>query len=594
MPNFGSRRSTLRRIKKKKRKRVLPSTQATHFRLERERKEDEALLRRCAKKPKGSLRTSKTRKLTKTDANLYQRLYAKFSNNDELRELLAHGLGISNFRRDMNRMFEGFQQRTKTECLQQDRSGTIIDNPNLAISYWTPLKAFLWEANMKRIKEGFGKLPKKSSMVDEYNALNESQRQKYVRMASSKRQDFYLIKHRLIKTLWERNGDISWQALSDSIGNWACANTVKKWMMSQEGFSYTKQKFIPALNEATVLKRLKFYRDETFFWEKVKSLNLGIIEIHQDEKNFLGSVLHKNIKQTKEIRVKRQKIHHKCYQNKVMFSCFVGAASIGGYDNGIIGLPVHIDRCCVEQVWEKKSTYKRVYNGSKFTYPQHPGNISREQGKSFKKDCSVTGSNVGTLKKPKYSLKKFWEDKLAPWLEKLVAQDGPFPGFIVKFQQDGAGAHQCKNFNKYLEQLFKRNKWDLTKQPPNSPLTNVLDLLIFPALSKRVSHNKKQFNIERGCVRQMSQDVIEDVVLTEFEKLPPQLIAKAFATQKHVINLIQKYNGYNDYIKERSALHSGVRRRLIVREGGAVSPHDIFQMATYGERLSKFFKEEKI
>ena len=111
IPNFGLRRSTLRPIKNKIRKRVLPSAQATHFRLEKLRKKDEALLRRCAKKPKGSLRTSKTRKLTKTDANLYQRLYAKFSNNDELRELLAHGLGISNLRRNMNKVFERLEQR---------------------------------------------------------------------------------------------------------------------------------------------------------------------------------------------------------------------------------------------------------------------------------------------------------------------------------------------------------------------------------------------------------------------------------------------------------------------------------------------------
>ena len=105
---------------------------------------------------------------------------------------------------------------------------------------------------------------------------------------------------------------------------------------------------------------------------------------------------------------------------------------------------------------------------------------------------------------------------------------------------------------------------------------------------------QKEPSTERGCIRQMTRDHIEEVVLSEFKRLPPQLIAKAFATQKHVINLIHKYNGYNDYIKERSALHSGVRGRLIVREGGAVSPRDIFQMATHGDRFRHFFEEENI
>ena len=92
----------------------------------------------------------------------------------------------------------------------------------------------------------------------------------------------------------------------------------------------------------------------------------------------------------------------------------------------------------------------------------------------------------------------------------------------------------------------------------------------------------------------MSKDEIEDVVLEEFEKLPVALIARAFATQKHVIKLIDKFNGLNGYIKERSALHSNVRYKFKVREGGAVSPYPIFQMATYGGRFRRFYEDQKV
>ena len=95
----------------------------------------------------------------------------------------------------------------------------------------------------------------------------------------------------------------------------------------------------------------------------------------------------------------------------------------------------------------EKSTYKRVYDGDSYTMPRRPDNYSKH------------------------------------------------PGFLVKFQHDGAGAHQNRKYRKYLVELFLREGWFLTTQPPNSPLTNVLDLLIFPAMSKHVSHNKMQFNL---------------------------------------------------------------------------------------------------
>ena len=79
--------------------------------------------------------------------------------------------------------------------------------------------------------------------------------------------------------------------------------------------------------------------------------------------------------------------------------------------------------------------------------------------------------------------------------------------------------------------------------------------------------------------------------MSEFKKLPPPLIGKAFATHKHVIGLIERDIGYNDYVKNRSALHSGVWDKFVVRENGAVSSLDIFEMATYGERFCNFFED---
>ena len=54
------------------------------------------------------------------------------------------------------------------------------------------------------------------------------------------------------------------------------------------------------------------------------------------------------------------------------------------------------------------------------------------------------------------------------------------------------------------------------------------------------------------------------------------------------MNLIPEYKGHNGYIVERR-LHANVRGKYKDHRNGCASPHEYFELATFGDRLTKYF-----
>ena len=102
-------------------------------------------------------------------------------------------------------------------------------------------------------------------------------------------------------------------------------------------------------------------------------------------------------------------------------------------------------------------------------------------------DCNVTGSNYGTATKPKFPLMELWNTVLLPELDALVKEGGPCAGAVVVHQEDNAGPHIDKTYKDWLQGEFDLRGWKLEPQAPQGPYTNVLDLQMFPAMSKRFS-----------------------------------------------------------------------------------------------------------
>jgi hypothetical protein len=103
--------------------------------------------------------------------------------------------------------------------------------------------------------------------------------------------------------------------------------------------------------------------------------------------------------------------------------------------------------------------------------------VKNKKGDLVLQDCNVTGTDTGTPSNPKFALKGLWEDCLLPQLDALVVEDGPCAGAM----------HKEGQFHQWLETEFRRRKWQLELQAPQGPYTNILDLQLFPAMSKRHS-----------------------------------------------------------------------------------------------------------
>ncbi len=77
---------------------------------------------------------------------------------------------------------------------------------------------------------------------------------------------------------------------------------------------------------------------------------------------------------------------------------------------------------------------------------------SYNKGDVIATDCNVTGTDIGTPKKPKYALKNLWEQILIPALERLVAPGGRCEGAMVIHQEDNAGPHTEGKYHEWLNE----------------------------------------------------------------------------------------------------------------------------------------------
>ena len=130
---------------------------------------------------------------------------------------------------------------------------------------------------------------------------------------------------------------------------------------------------------------------------------------------------------------------------------------------------------------------------------------------------------------------------------------------LVRYQWDGAGPHTSNELKSYINAEFKERGWLFVQQPSQSPLTNIKDCCLFPALSKMVSAQQgltngshvmdidKAWNIVQQCYNNMSMDTI----------------ARAYVHHHQMVNAINECNGGDEYAKRRGGLHCGIRRSMM-------------------------------
>ena len=93
-------------------------------------------------------------------------------------------------------------------------------------------------------------------------------------------------------------------------------------------------------------------------------------------------------------------------------------------------------------------------------------------------------------------------------------------------------------------------------QPANTPLSNVMDAAIFPALAKVGTALQGIMNGGRYLQCEKIWEVLEKA----WNEYPEDKIARAFVHHAQVAAAMFEYNGGDDFVKERNGLSFGVRK----------------------------------
>ena len=131
------------------------------------------------------------------------------------------------------------------------------------------------------------------------------------------------------------------------------------------------------------------------------------------------------------------------------------------------------------------------------------------------------------------------------------------------------GPHKEGGYHQWLISEFTKRGWMLELQAPQGPYTNVLDLQVFPAMSKKHSELLQIFNNTEA-----DQDRIWKIALEIWNGISSAMIARAFILAYRIMRKITETNGDTDWLKN-GAPHCNVRRDFYDTDRGVKRITDV-------------------
>jgi len=245
--------------------------------------------------------------------------------------------------------------------------------------------------------------------------------------------------------------------------------------------------------------------------------------------------------------------------------CFQSDPELGGQ-----GYLLGLHRCQSYKVMLRKVNEQTVdaLTGKR----KQKGNpLKHNRGDLVLTDCNVTGSDYGTASKPKFPLMELWTTVLLPELDAMVKPGGPCEGAVVVHQEDNAGPHIDKTYKTWLQGQFDQRGWKLEHQAPQGPYTNVLDLQMFPAMSKRHSELLQMYsNNEANAER------IWKVALQVWQSCSSSMVSRAFVHAYRIMEIIIKNEGHNHWLVDGTP-HCNIRRDFVDTKHG-IAPRPMIEI----------------
>ena len=160
----------------------------------------------------------------------------------------------------------------------------------------------------------------------------------------------------------------------------------------------------------------------------------------------------------------------------------------------------------------------------------------------------------------------FWE-KVFREIEILVGDGGRYEGYIPIIQGDQASPHTDGIFLDFVRNFCEARGWYWSPQAPQMPHMNVLDLSVFPAMSKRHSGLTRKHGYSV-----VSQDVIAKCAEKVFNDFSSATIARSFVTVRHMADKVIAAKGGNEFLAFGN-LHFGIRAAFADTDTGIRLKH---------------------
>jgi len=533
-------------------------------------KKNAGWLRKAEATAAGRVLLDRKTQLTAPEKNLMANLYTHIKNvTDTSTALVAHAWGVlpRTVRRIVERMVESTDLSVARK-VRADAGKNIFNSDKRRQSTYTPRFCFL----QKKRREN----PGERLTTEELDSAWRNASPQTKAVANHEAQKLLQRGPHLVNEVYDvlskTNGCITWRQLTTQVSGGDgqvrpfSEKTLREFVMGLPDSSYTSTRIFPLLDKQSTERRYNWAKAFWIFWNTATSLRQEVqfVLVHMDEKWFYAIVTRRNNKYIPFMGIEpvNHSCHHKSHIYKVMGICSTGFAPI---DNDMTkgGRTEKVSLVRVGKMLPAaKDTFKRVYrpDGS-FHYPKIPENMLRQKGELYFKPLEVTGCNEGTAADPKFSLKKFFEETEIPKLEAVAArlEAATSKRIVIRYQMDGAGPHKDGRLTDYLASKFEARGWILKFQPANSPITNVKDACIFPAMSKRVTEAQ---GLSKGS-HVLEGEELWSLVTDCYHNLPPETIARAYVGHHQMVNAIAQAQGRDDFARKLGGLHCGIRNCCI-------------------------------
>ena len=131
------------------------------------------------------------------------------------------------------------------------------------------------------------------------------------------------------------------------------------------------------------------------------------------------------------------------------------------------------------------------------------------------------------------------------------------------------GPHKEGEFHVWLTSEFEKRGWHLELQAPQGPYTYVLDLQVFPAMSKKHSELLQIFSNT-----QAESERIWKIALEIWKGITSAMIARAYILAYRIMSKIVETNGETEWLKNGTP-HCHVRRDYYDTDRGVMKISDV-------------------